>query len=299
MNSVTVRVPGTTANLGSGFDTLGLAVALHNRARLTRRRSPGATVASPIPEAARDGATAMFDAAAAAFFRAARVRAFGFDIHLDGDVPMARGLGSSVTARLGCVAGLNALTGDRLDRTALLGIVSALEGHPDNAAPAVFGGFTAAGFVGREVRCVRVPLRRDLRFVTLVPPFEVSTPAARTLVPLTFSKADTVHSLNRSALVAAAFASGDYAALRGCFDDRVHQPWRSVLIPQLDSVIQAGVKAGAVGGWLSGSGSTIMCLALAESDTAAISKAMLRKLPGSAVHVLKPDNEGVKVMTER
>ena len=296
MNRAIVRVPGTTANLGSGFDTLGLAVALHNRATVTRRPGRGATVTSPIPEDARAGATAMFEAAAAAFFKAAKVRGFGFDIHIAGEVPMARGLGSSVTARLGCVAGLNALSGSPLDRTALLAIVSALEGHPDNAAPAVLGGFTAAGFVGKEVRCLRVPVRRDVRFVTLVPPFEVSTPEARKLVPQAFSKSDTVHALNRSALIATAFALGDYAALRGLFDDRVHQPYRAKLIPQLDPVIAAGVKAGAVGGWLSGSGSTIMCLAAPGADTAAIAQAMLKKLPGSAVHVLRPDNDGVKVL---
>jgi homoserine kinase len=296
MNSVTVRIPGTTANLGSGFDTLGLAVGLHNRARITRRAGRGALISSPIPEEARTDATAMFNTAAAAFFRAAKQKPFGFDIHLDGEVPIARGLGSSVTARLGCVAGLNALTGETLDRNALLGLVSELEGHPDNAAPAVLGGFTAAGFVGKEVRCIRVPLRREVRFVTLIPSFEVSTPEARKLVPLTFSKADTVHALNRSALITAAFATGDYAALRGCFDDRVHQPWRAALIPQLDSVIQAGVKAGAIGGWLSGSGSTILCLATADTNTDVIAQAMLKKLPGSRMHVLKPDNEGVKIL---
>ena len=296
MNSVIVRVPGTTANLGSGFDTLGLAVALHNRVTVTRRDGKGATVASPIPEEARAGATAMFEAAAAAFFRSAKLRAFGFDVHVAGEVPMARGLGSSVTARLGCVAGLNALCGSPLDRQGLLQIVSDLEGHPDNAAPAVYGGFTAAGFVDGQVRCLRVPLKRDVRFVTLIPSFEVSTPEARKLVPQTFSKQDTVHALNRSALVATAFALGDYAALAGLFDDRVHQPYRAALIPQLDPVIRAGVKAGATGGWLSGSGSTIMCLAVAGSDTAAIAKAMLGKLRGSAVHVLRPDNDGVKVL---
>jgi homoserine kinase len=296
MNSVIVRVPGTTANLGSGFDTLGLAVALHNRVTVTRRDGKGATVASPIPEEARAGATAMFEAAAVAFFKSAKARTFGFDVHVAGEVPMARGLGSSVTARLGCVAGLNALCGSPLDRQGLLQIVSDLEGHPDNAAPAVYGGFTAAGFVDGQVRCLRVPLKRDVRFVTLIPSFEVSTPEARKLVPQTFIKQDTVHALNRSALVATAFALGDYAALAGLFDDRVHQPYRAALIPQLDPVIRAGVKAGATGGWLSGSGSTIMCLAVAGADTAAIAKAMLGKLRGSAVHVLRPDNDGVKVL---
>ncbi len=295
MNSVTVRIPGTTANLGSGFDTLGLAIALHNKAQLARRTGRGPLITSPISDDARDGATALFRSSAQAFFRRTRIPAFGFEIHLEGAVPIARGLGSSVTARLGCIAGLNALTGSTLDRHALLDLVSAEEGHPDNAAPAVFGGFTAAGFVGKEVRCIRTPIQNSIRFITLIPPFEVSTPEARQLVPLSFSKADTIHSLNRTALITAAFTSGNYTALQGCFDDRIHQPWRAKLIPQLDAVISAGVKAGAIGGWLSGSGSTLMCLATKGADTEAIATAMLRRLPGSAVYVLKPDNDGVQV----
>ncbi|MFM7554748.1 MAG: homoserine kinase, partial [Verrucomicrobiota bacterium] len=221
----TVRVPGTTANLGSGFDTLGLAVAFYNRALVQRRSDRRIEITSPIAEASRAGALAMLEEAAGAFFKKTRQARFGADIHLSGDVPIARGLGSSVTARLGCVAGLNALSGSPLDRQGLLEVVAALEGHPDNAAPAVFGGFTAAGFIGDEVRCLRVPLPGRIRLVTLIPDFEVSTPEARKRVPQSFSKADTIHILNRASLVTAAFATGRLAELRGCFDDRIHQPY--------------------------------------------------------------------------
>lgn len=289
----TVRVPGTTANLGSGFDTLGLAVAFYNRARVQRRPDRRIEITSPIAEASRAGALAMLEEAAGAFFKKTRQARFGADIHLSGDVPIARGLGSSVTARLGCVAGLNALCGSPLDRQGLLEVVAALEGHPDNAAPAVYGGFTAAGFVGDEVRCLRVPLPGRIRLVTLIPDFEVSTPEARKRVPQSFSKADTIHILNRASLVTAAFATGHLEALRGCFDDRIHQPYRAPLIPGMEAILAAGVKAGAVGGWLSGSGSTLMCLALDHADD--VAKAMQRKMPKAAVHVLKPDNAGLKV----
>lgn len=289
----TVRIPGTTANLGSGFDTLGLAVAFYNRAQVRRRGDRRIEITSPIAEASRAGALAMLEEAAGAFFKKTRQARFGADIHLSGDVPIARGLGSSVTARLGCVAGLNALCGSPLDRQGLLEVVAALEGHPDNAAPAVFGGFTAAGFVGDEVRCLRVPMPSRIRLVTLIPDFEVSTPEARKRVPQSFSKADTIHILNRASLVTAAFTTGRLEALRGCFDDRIHQPYRAPLIPGMEAILAAGVKAGAVGGWLSGSGSTLMCLALDHAE--AVATAMQRKMPNAAVHVLKPDNAGLKV----
>jgi homoserine kinase len=297
MTSATVRIPGTTANLGSGFDTLGLAVALYNRATVRRRSDRRVEITSPIAEDARAGALAMLEEAAAAFFKKTHAQRFGVDLHLAGDVPIARGLGSSVTARLGCVAGLNALAGSPLDRQGLLEVVAALEGHPDNAAPAVFGGFTAAGFVGSEVRCIRVPLPSRIRLVTLIPHFEVSTPEARKRVPQTFSKADTIHILNRASLVTAAFATGRLENLRGCFDDRIHQPYRAALIPGMDAILAAGVKAGAIGGWLSGSGSTLMCLALDNPE--AIATAMQRKMPKAAVHILKPDNAGLKVSLKK
>lgn len=297
MTSATVRIPGTTANLGSGFDTLGLAVALYNRATVRRRSDRRVEITSPIAEEARAGALAMLEEAAAAFFKKTRAQRFGVDLHLAGDVPIARGLGSSVTARLGCVAGLNALAGSPLDRQGLLEVVAALEGHPDNAAPAVFGGFTAAGFVGSEVRCIRVPLPSRIRLVTLIPHFEVSTPEARKRVPQTFSKADTIHILNRASLVTAAFATGRLENLRGCFDDRIHQPYRAALIPGMDAILAAGVKAGAIGGWLSGSGSTLMCLALDNPE--AIATAMQRKMPKAAVHILKPDNAGLKLSLKK
>jgi len=291
-SSVSVRVPGTTSNLGPGFDSLGLALRLFNRVSARRLPRRGVTITSPISDEARGPATQMLTEAAQAFFRAARKPAFGCEIAIDGDVPLARGLGSSVTARLGCVAALNRLTGEPLDQDGLFQLVTRLEGHPDNAAPALFGGFTASTMIKGEARAIRFPVSPRARFVTLIPNFEVSTPMARTLVPQQFSKADTVHNLTRVALITAAFASGKLEALRGCFDDRIHQPYREQLIPQLSRVIRAGEKAGAIGGWLSGSGSTIVCLTLQEPE--AVAAAMHRVLPDSTLHLLTADATGLK-----
>ncbi len=292
-SSASVRVPGTTANLGPGFDTLGLALNLYNRITVTKAAGRAITITSPISEDSRGPATAMLTEAAKAFFKAARQPTFGFQIAIAGDVPLARGLGSSVTARLGCVAALNQLTKEPLTRDELFQVVTRLEGHPDNAAPALWGGFTASTLVGTEARAIRFPVSSKARFVTLIPNFEVSTPAARKLVPLQFSKADTVHCLTRVALITAAFASGNLEALRGCFDDRIHQPYREQLIPPLSRVIRAGEKAGAIGGWLSGSGSTIICLTLQKPE--AVAAAMHRVLPDSAIHLLSADRHGLKL----
>lgn len=290
---MTIRVPGTTSNLGSGFDTLGLALRIYNHVTVEPCDGRRVGITSPISEDARDGATRMVAEAARYFFKRTRKPAFGFSIAITGDVPVARGLGSSTTVQLGLLAALNELTGAGLDKQGVFELVNVLEGHPDNCAPATFGGFTVAGPVGKGVRVLRFPVPRQARFVTLVPDFEVKTSDARRLLPAEYPKADLVHSLNRVALVSSAFASGNLAALRDLFDDRVHQPWRTPLIPQLPKVIQAGVRAGAIGGWLSGSGSTIMCLTLAEPER--VANAMQRQLPNSRIHLLAADTAGYTV----
>jgi homoserine kinase len=192
------------------------------------------------------------------------------------------------------VAALNRLTGSPLSREGLLNVVTSLEHHPDNASPCLLGGFTVSGMVEGGVRCLSFPVSTEVKFVTLVPDFQIATDEARKLVPATYSKADTVHSLNRAALISAAFASENYHALRGLFDDRVHQPYREKLVPQLSRVIQAGQAAGALGGWLSGSGSAIMCMALENVE--AISAAMQAELPQSQMLVLTADNRGMEIV---
>jgi homoserine kinase len=288
--SVTVRVPASTSNLGSGFDTLGLALKLYNRVQVTRVADYGLSVGLSNPEANADRVQRMLSEAASLFFRRSRRKMFGIAVKVTGDVPVGRGLGASATARLGLVAALNELSRARLSRQQLLEIVSELEGHPDNASPAIFGGFTVSGPVSKTVRCLSFRVSSRLKFVTLIPRFEISTEHARKLVPSTFSKADAVHSLNRAALITAAFASANYESLRGLFDDRVHQPHRERLIPQLSRVIRAGEKASAVGGFLSGSGSAIICLTSAKPE--AVAQAMQRQLPDSEVKVLTADNRG-------
>ncbi len=288
-----VRVPASTSNLGSGFDTLGLAVKLYNQIRVTAVTGKGVDILSTIGEEDRVSARMMMEEAGKAFFERTGRSSFGVEVSLKGNVPVARGLGYSATARLGLVAGLNELSGTVLDRQQLLEMVAGLEGHPDNASPAVFGGFTVSGMVGERVRCLRFRVSPTLKLVALIPRFKINTEKARRLLPESFSRTDTAHSLNRAALITAAFAARDYEALRGLFDDRVHQPYREPLIPQLSRVIRAGEAAGAIGGFLSGSGSAIICLALEGPE--AVARAMRQELPDSKVNILVPDNDGLRI----
>jgi homoserine kinase len=291
MTSVTVKVPASTSNLGSGFDTLGLAVQLDNQIGLTRRKDKRLRLASTISATDRPAAEALVRDASDAFFAYARLKSFGADVSCAGEVPIARGLGYSATLRAGIIAGLARLSGLEVSQEDLITLVTRLEGHPDNATPAVAGGFTVSGIVDDRVRYSRFDVDPNLKIVTLIPNFKIRTSAARKLVPKNFSKADAAHALNRSALIVAAFASRNYEALRGVFDDRFHQPHRAKLVPQLQDVIAAGVSAGAIGGFLSGSGSSIICLTLRNAD--AVAAAMHSQLRDSEVKILSPDNIGL------
>lgn len=293
MQSVAAIVPCSTSNLGSGFDTLGLALALHNRVTIARRRDARIRIVSKMRPSDRPAAEAMVREAAELFFENTGGKPIGIDIAAEGNVPVARGLGYSSTLRAGIVAGLNELTAAKLSSQALVHLVTQLEGHPDNASPAVLGGFTVSGIVNKQTRCVHFDVDPNLKAVILVPDFEVRTRAARKLLPKEFSRADAAHALNRSALIVAALASKDYEALGGVFDDRFHQPCRLKLVPQLDRVIDAGVEAGAIGGFLSGSGSSIVCLALRNADE--VAAAMQSELRDSEVKILAPENEGLRI----
>jgi homoserine kinase len=286
-NSVRVRVPATSANLGPGFDALGVALRIYNTVTVRR-----ADTCAP---------DAMADEAAGAFFAAAKTKPFPFEWSIRGDVPRSRGLGSSVTVRLGLLHGLNALSASPLDNESLYRLCAKLEGHPDNAAPAAFGGFTVARPDGSYQR---FPVGAKLKFVLLIPDYEVRTADARRVLPKQIPYKDAVRSAANAAAIAAAFASANYASLRGsprnpsagCFEDFLHQPYRAPLVPGLDQVIAAGVKAGALGGWLSGSGSTMACLTL--GDAAKVTRAMKKAFGATTVNMATAtaDNRGVVVI---
>ncbi len=276
MDEITVRVPATSANLGPGFDCLGVALHLHNRVTV-RRGSPTA------PDR-------MVDEAARAFFAASNCAAFNFAFEISGDIPRSRGLGSSVAVRLGVLHGLNALAGAPLDGDRLYHLCARLEGHPDNAAPAAFGGFTAARADGLYFRCDIDPA---LRFVLLVPSAEIDTDSSRVRLPREIPHADAVRNTAHAAIITAAFAARRYDLLRGSMSDWLHQPYRAVTVPHLLPAISAGVAAGAFDGYLSGSGSAVACITLENAD--AVAAAMQSVLPSAQILILGPDNRGVIV----
>lgn len=278
----TARVPGSTSNIGPGYDCLGIALALHNDVCVERLDHQGV-----------EPAHRMVEAAAAAYFSRAAVPSFGFRWSIGGEVPISRGLGSSVTLRLGIMQALDALSGSPLGKEALFQICTELEGHPDNAGPAAFGGFIITNARGDYFRFEVDP---KLKFALLIPPFEVLTEPAREVLPESIRHVDGARSMANACSITAAFATGEYGKLRGAFEDYLHQPYRRHLVPGLMEIIAAGEKAGALGGFLSGSGSTICCPVLEdEADPAAVAAAMRsahQTGEGASVRIVTADNAG-------
>ena len=277
MTTVRVRVPATTANLGPGFDCLGIALQIYNWITVTRGSS--------------EDADAMIEEASSAFFRRSGERPFSIRCNISGEVPPARGLGSSVTLRLGVLHGLNELSGSPLSREQIFQLCAELEGHPDNSAPAEFGGFTIARSDGT---LQRYRVSRKVEFALLIPDFEVSTADARSVLPKRVPLRDAVISLSNACAIAGAFASRDYEKLVGCFDDRLHQPFRQKLVPYLGPVIESATKAGALGGWLSGSGSAVACMGLGASTRIAHAMRAACGLPNARIVTTHVDNAGVR-----
>ena len=286
MQQVTVRVPASTSNLGPGFDCLGVALRIYNSVTVTSGRSPE----QPHPQ--------IVSQAAGRFFKRARRRVFPFSSSIVEEIPRSRGLGSSATIRLGILHGLNRLSGDPLDRFALFRLCAELEGHPDNAAPATFGGFTVAG--GSAQRGVpafqRFEVSSQLYFVLLVPELEIRTSIARKLLPSKISHAAAVENCGNACAITAAFASKNYKNLRGAFGDFIHQPFRAKLIPFLPGVITAAEKAGALGAFLSGSGSTICAITLQHPDRVAVAMKRATRVRPALTIVTRADNRGGQIL---
>lgn len=250
-DTVTVRVPATSANLGSGYDCLGLALALTMDVTISLGQDGGPEhMLAPIA-----------GSAARAAYRAAGQPEPELSIALEGDLPVARGLGASAVARAAGIVGANALMGDRLSPDEQLAIGAELEGHADNMAPALFGGLQVVVREGEAWRRLGVPLPAGLKVVLLIPDLEMPTRESRRKLPKRVSREDTVFNASRAALLVAALAQGRWELLDTATQDRLHQQARSELFPALFDIFDAAKEGGAHAAYLSGGGSTVAALA--------------------------------------
>jgi homoserine kinase len=294
MQQITVRVPASTSNLGPGFDCLGVALRIYNTVTMTR----GAPREHAHPR--------IVSEAADRFFKQTHRRAFSFSCSMAEQIPRSRGLGSSATIRLAILVALNRLSGNPLDRLTIFRLCAELEGHPDNAAPATFGGFTVVGLARSAApekisgrRCFptvqRFTVSPRLYFVLFIPDLEIQTSRARNILPSKISHAAAAENCANACALTAAFVSQDYQKLSSAFADHLHQPFRAKLIPFLPCVVAAAEKAGALGAFLSGSGSTIAAVTFQSSKKIAAALTHAAKTRGRTI-ITHADNLGAKVL---
>lgn len=294
----TIRLPGSTANLGPGYDVLGLALGIYNRvtvdtgAEVHRIRTEG----PGCDELPTDGTNLFFTAAETTAQRIGRDLP-PLEATMQVEVPLARGLGSSSTAIVAGVVAANEVLDAPLTRPDMLDVATEIEGHPDNVSPCLYGGFTVSTVSDGHVTCVRTEPTADLKTVVVVPDFQLKTKEARAALPDTVSHADATFNVGRACVVTAAVITGDLDALASAMEDRLHQPHRAALIPHYDRVTGAALEAGALGVALSGAGPTLF--AVTRGDAAAVGEAMARVWEsegiGATAYALPVDTEGTVI----
>jgi homoserine kinase len=305
---VTVEVPASSANLGAGYDCLGVALAMTDTVQLEVRGWSRSEIDLTVEGQGRGELTGDRDNRFVAGFEAALEAArgdlpdgVGWRIVMHNDIPLERGLGSSAAATVGGLVAGNALLGDPLSTTDLLRLATDIEGHPDNAAAALLGGFTVSAIVGDVVEAVRFDVPRELRAVLFIPDQRFSTDAMRDALPLKVPLADAVANIGAVGLGVAGLATGRTDLLRLLTVDRIHEPYRAKAFPALPRLLAAAREAGALGACLSGAGSTILAFAdnmaaFTQIEAAFAAAAADLDLPGR-VTVVEPRNKGARVVS--
>ena len=304
-NRVVVRVPGTSANCGAGFDCLGLATTIYNYLDLTLIRGGKVVIeatgegAENIPRGKRNLA---WQAVNRLLNEVGRANDFkGAIIRMKNNVPISRGLGSSSTAIVAGLVAANEIVGAPLNRQELLRLATELEGHPDNVAPALFGGFTVSVMDKGSVQTFSFLPRVKLKLIVAVPDFELSTRIARKVLPRNVSMQDAIFNVSRASMLIAALVEGREDLLPIAFDDALHQPYRKKLVPGMSAVFEAAKAAGALGAAISGAGSCLIAFTTTHSgleDKIAAAMVTAFKVAGvtSKALLLDVDKHGAQII---
>ncbi|SFL38274.1 homoserine kinase [Pelosinus propionicus] len=298
--TVKVRVPGTTANCGPGFDAVGIACTIYSELELflsdegTLRIEIEGEGKGRIPT---DSNNIIYQAVQAVLDRVGK-HYQGIYLKLYNKIPLARGLGSSAAAIVGGLIAANHATGNTLTQEEIFSMATIIEGHPDNVAPAIFGGITISVMQDTQPVHLRFMPEKMLNMVVAIPEFNLSTHTARQVLPDTITMKDAVFNISRVALLIGALCKGEFHHLQYALEDKVHQPYRQELVPGMQQVFDAAVAKGAYGAALSGAGPCL--IAFTDSNCDRIGKAMVQafsKCDVKAEYIsLSIDIEGAKVI---
>ncbi|MDP4095648.1 homoserine kinase [Paenibacillus sp. P96] len=300
---VRVRVPASTANLGPGFDTLGMALNLY--AWIEMKQSDETRFylhGDQFKDIPADKSNLIYGVAQM-LFREAGVSVPELEISMYSDIPLTRGLGSSASAIIGALAAANALIGSPLSDAKLFDMATAIEKHPDNVGASLYGGVIAAIWDGEHAQCIKLEPNDNLETLVVIPEFQLSTSKARGVLPAKFPLQDAVYNISRSSLLVAALATGNFAVIAEAMKDRIHQPYRAALVPGMAEILQGASRHGALGAALSGAGPTLLALVdRREERKAELESYFKETMQRESVQVrmmwLKPEAHGVKVYTD-
>ncbi len=257
---VSARVPATSANMGAGFDSLGIALSLYNTVSVKETKS-GLFIENKRPgEFTPKGENNLIYRSVKRVFDEVGYNGKGLWISQDSEIPMTRGLGSSSACIIGGMLCANVISGRKLSYSDILDLATEMEGHPDNVAPALFGGFCAAVRSQGHTLAKSVKVEKPVRFYAMIPDFFVSTKKSRVALPQSVSHKDAAYNAGNAALFSIAMATGDFEKLKVAVKDKLHQPYRAAYIDNMEEIFQEAYKNGAYAVWLSGSGPTIIAM---------------------------------------
>jgi homoserine kinase len=297
-DNVLIRVPATTGNLGSGFDCVGMALALYNE--ITFKIIESGLKITIVGEGAQEipiNTDNVCIRAANRVFDKIGWRPTGLSVHMNHAIPVSRGLGSSGVAIVGGAVGANELAGQPLPTTEIMKICSDLEGHPDNVVPSLLGGLSISGERENTIIYQTYQIQPPLKAVVAIPEFTLDTKTARQALPSHVTMDDAVFNLCSVGLLIGSLISGRYENLRSGMADRLHQPFREPLIPGLSDVVQTALDMGAHGAALSGAGPTAIALATEhfEEIGQGMSSAFEQHQIKSQIRILNIDNLGCQI----
>jgi homoserine kinase len=299
---VRVYVPATTANLGPGFDALGLALNLWNETEFISTQNGTISLdiqGEGVEKLPRDATNAIAQAALQVYHLAGKP-CDGLHIHCINRVPLGSGLGSSSAAMVTGLLGANALLGNPFSNTEILKLAIENEGHPDNVAPAMLGGLVASIIHEDEVISLRLPAsarRETIRITVVLPDFDFPTQQARAILPKQIDRKDAIYNISRAVLVTEALRTGDLDLLGKAMTDALHQPYRLPLIPGAQAAMEAARRSGAAAVALSGAGPSL--IAFSNGREEAIGMAMKEAFEQAGLHArifyLRVSERGARV----
>ena len=294
---IKIQVPATSANLGPGFDSLGLSLNMYNNIWIKEYDTID-IVSKDKVIVPKDKTNLIYWSANYLYKKCGR-KLPGLKIRQENNIPMARGLGSSSACIVAGLIAANKFLGDQFSKQELINIAAKVEGHPDNIAPAFLGGLVSCAIENDIVYNVSIPINDNIRFAVFIPPFEIKTSLARKSLPTSYSKEDAIFNLSRSSLLIASLISGKLENLKVATQDRLHQPYRKKFINGIDNVFETAYELGAYGTYITGAGPSIIAIIDKKNENLIKNNAIKileeKRILGWNLELLKPDLFGVSI----